>query len=113
MNAKWVYSWKTDKVGWPTKTKSRLVARGDMQRADIDFEELYAPTVAASSVRLLTAFACEQDLSLRHFDIEQAFVQSGLEGNVFMRLPQGCGNLSGKVIRLRRSLYGLRQASRQ
>ena len=83
-----------------------------MQRADIDFEELYAPTVAASSVRLLSAFACEQDLSLRQFDIEQAFVQSELEENVFMRLPQGCGNLSGKVIRLRRSLYGLRQASR-
>ena len=25
-----------------------------------------------------------------------------------MRLPQGCGDLSGKVIRMNRSLYGMR-----
>jgi len=80
--------------------KSRLVARGDMQRANVDFGELYSPTVAVSSVRLLAAMACEQDLALRHFDIEQAFVQSELEEDVFMRLPPGCGSLSGKIVRL-------------
>ena len=96
-----------------TKTKARLVARGDEQRVNIDFGELFAPTVAASSVRLLTAMACELDLDLCHFDIEQAFVQSDLEENVSMRLPQGCGSLSGKIVRLNKSLYGLKQASRQ
>ena len=30
---------------------------------------------------------------------------------MFIRLPQGCGALSGMVVRLGRSLYGLRQAS--
>ena len=29
-----------------------------------------------------------------------------------MRLPPGCGEISGKIIRLNRSLYGLKQASR-
>ena len=29
-----------------------------------------------------------------------------------MRMPPGCGALSGKVVRLSRSLYGLKQASR-
>ena len=57
--------------------------------------------------------ACELDLDLRHFDIEQAFVQSDLEETVFIRLPQGCGRLSGKIVRLNKSLYGLKQASRQ
>ena len=113
ISAKWVYDWKADEYGWPTKTKARLVARGDQQRVNIDFGELFAPTVAVSSVRLLTAMACELDLDLCHFDIEQAFVQSDLEENVYMRLPQGCGRLSGKVVRLNKSLYGLKQASRQ
>ena len=31
---------------------------------------------------------------------------------MYLRLPQGCGNLSGKVVKLGRSLYGLDQSSR-
>ena len=84
-----------------------------MQKADIDFGELYSPTVAVSSVRLLVAVACENDLSIRHFDVEQAFVQSELDEDVFMKLPEGCGRLSGKIVKLGKSLYGLRQASRK
>ena len=80
---------------------------------NVDFGELFAPTVAVSSVRLLAALACELNLDLCHFDIEQAFVQSDLEEDVYMRLPQGCGRLSGKIVRLNKSLYGLKQASRQ
>ena len=40
-----------------------------MQREYIDFGDLYSPTVASSSVRLLAALACEHDLELCHFDI--------------------------------------------
>ena len=90
-----------------------MIVRGDEQRANVDFGELFAPTVAVSSVCLLTAMACELDVDLRHFDIEQAFVQSDLAENVFMRLPQGCGRLSGMIARLNKSLYGLKQALRQ
>ena len=90
-----------------------MVARGDEQRVNVGFGELFAYTVAVSSVRLLTAMTCELDLDLRHFDIEQVFVQSDLEENVFMRLAQGCGKLSGKIVRINKSLYGLKQASRQ
>ena len=109
----WVFDRNADKYGWPTKTKARLVARGDEQRMNFDFGELFAPTVAVSRVRLLTAMACELDLDLCHFDIEQAFVQSDLEENIYMHLPQGCGRMSGKIVRLNKSLYGLKQASRQ
>ena len=46
------------------------------------------------------------------FDVKQAFVQSKLDENVFLRLPKRCGSLSGKIVRLNKSLYGLKQASR-
>jgi len=84
-----------------------------MQREFVDFADLYAPTVATSSVRLLAAFANEYDLELCHFDVDQAFVRADLKEDVFMRLPEGCGALSGKIVKLNKSLYGLRQASRQ
>ena len=84
-----------------------------MQRDFLDFGELYAPTVDVSSVRLLAALACELGLGLFHLDIDQAFVRAELDDEVYMRMPDGCGELSGKIVKLNKSLYGLRQASRQ
>ena len=63
-------------------------------------------------MHLLSAIACECDLDFCHFDVNQAFVQSDLEKDVFLRLPKGCGDLSGKVVRLNKRLYRLKQASR-
>ena len=74
---------------------------------------MYAPTVATSSIPLLAAFVNEYDLELCHFDVDQASVRADLKEDVLMRLPEGCGALCGKIVKLNRSLYGLRQASRQ
>ena len=82
------------------KAKSKLVARGFKQREEVDFGETFVPTVSSSCVRLLSAIACECDLDLCHLDVDRAFVQSDLEEDVFLRLPKGCGDLSGKVVRL-------------
>ena len=107
-----MYAWKVDEHGWVLKVKSRLVARGFKQREGVDFSETFAPTESSSCVRLLSAIACEYDLDRRHFDVDQAFVQSDFEEDVFLRLPKGCGDLSGKVVWLNKSLHGLKQASR-
>ena len=40
-------------------------------------------------------------------------MQSDLEEIVYLHSPQGCGRMSGKIVRLNKSLYGLKQASRQ
>ena len=112
IDAKWVYAWKVDEHGWVVKAKSRLVARGFEQREGVDSGETFAPTVSSSCVRLLSAIGCECDLDICHFDVDQAFVQSDLEEDVFLRLPKGCGDFSGEVVRLNKSLYGLEQASR-
>ena len=94
------------------RAKARLVARGFKQREGIDKFENFASTPATSCFRLLEAIACELGLSLCHFDAKQAFDESSLEEDVFMRLPPGCGEMFGKIVRLTRSLHGLKQASR-
>ena len=98
--------------GFATKAKTSLVARGNIQREFVDFADLYAPTVATSSMRLFATSANDYDFELCHFDVDQAFVRADLKKDVFMRLPEGCGELSGKIVKLNKSLYGLRQKSR-
>lgn len=109
----WVFDGKAAEYdGRRTKPNAKLVRRYE-QRVDIDFGELSAPNFAVSSVSLLTAIECGMDVDLIHFDIEQTYVRSDLEGKVFMRLPQGNGRLSGKIVTLDKSLYSLKWASTQ
>ena len=112
ITGKWVHSWKGDSCGRVLYPKARLCARGFGQREGIDFFAIFSPCPNVSSIRLLAAIACVQGLGLFHLDVEQAFVQSELKETVYMRMPPNCGDLSGKVVRLLRSLYGLKQASR-
>ena len=63
-------------------------------------------------MRLLSANTCVLDLDVHHFDVEQPFIQSKLDEDVLLRLPKGRGSLSGKMVLLSKSLYGLKQASR-
>ena len=39
--------------------------------------------------------------------------QAKLDTDVYMKLPYGCGERTGKVAKLDRALYGTRQAGRQ
>ena len=61
-DAKWLFSWKTDEQGWIVKPKSRPVTRGSKP-------------------------ACELNLDLCHFDVDQAFVQYKLDESIYLRLP--------------------------
>ena len=113
VSARWVFAWKVDKDGNLLKPKERLVARSFSQVHTVDFLETYAPTPAASSVKLLGAITLKNDWELRQLDVKQAFIQADLDFNVFMKLPDGCGDKSGKVVKLNKSVYGLKQAGRR
>ena len=113
VSARWVFAWKVDKDSNIVKPKARLVARGFSQVHTVDFLETYAPAPAASSVKLLVAIAVRNDWELRQLDLKQAFIQVDLDFNVFMKLPDGCEDKSGKVVKLNKSVYGLKQAGRR
>lgn len=55
------------------------------------------------------AIAAEQDLELRQMDAVNAFVNCILDELVFMRPPPGYESY-GRVLRLRKALYGLRRS---
>lgn len=41
-----------------------------------------------------------------------AYIHAKLKEEVFMRLPDGCGDMSGKAVKVERALYGLKQSGR-
>jgi hypothetical protein len=89
--------------------KARLVAGGHKQQQGVDFDEtLYR------SIRMMLAVAAHECLELRQFDIKTAFSNGYLKEEAYIHPPHGWKHLagSGRVLRLDRALYGLRQASR-
>ena len=78
----------------------------------IDYFDTFTPTASTTSNRLVAAMACKLDWDLRHLDADQAFIQSELDTENFLRLLPGCGRLSGKVVQLNKALYGLKQSGR-
>ena len=113
LTGKWVRNWKTADRGNVIKPKSRMVARGFGQIHNVDFSETFVPTPSAASVKIAVAVAIEKGWLLRHLDVNQAFIQANLDEAVYMRLPAGCGYMSGEVVLLQRAVYGFPQAGRQ
>jgi hypothetical protein len=111
---KWVYKVKRDEKGCIVRHKARLVAKGYVQREGIDFEEVFAPVARLDSVRLLLAVAAQETWEVHHLDVKSAFLNGELEEEVYVVQPPGFveHGSEGKVLRLRKALYGLRQAPR-
>ena len=66
------------------------------------------------SVRVLLAIAAYFDYEIWQMDVKTAFLNGNIEEELYMVQPQGFVNPkdAGKVCKLQRSIYGLKQASR-
>ena len=96
------------------KNKARLMAKGYVQKQGVDFEEVFAPVARLESVRLLLAIAAHYSWEVYHMDVKYAFLNGELKETIYIRQPPGFldNDNSGKVLRLHKALYGLRQAPR-
>ena len=101
-------AWKTDSGGYITKAKARLVARGFGQQSSMDYFDTFAPTQTVSSVKGTLAITVQNDWPLYHCHVKQAFVQAKPNTDVYMKLPYGCGERTGKAVKLDRALYGMK-----
>lgn len=111
INSKWVFKTKKDMAGNIIKYKARLVIKGCAQRSGIDYSETYSPVVRYNSIRFLLAMAAKYDLEIDQMDAVSAFLQGDLTEKIYMVQPE-CFAKGAKVCCLKKSLYGLKQASR-
>lgn len=113
IGSRWVFVQKFLSDGALERYKARLVAEGYSQRPGYDYLETFAPTVRIVSIRVVLALSALEDLDLCSVDISHAYINGELEEEIYMDQPEGFhfGN-PGDVLRLRKSLYGLKQAGR-
>lgn len=108
VTSKWVFTIKTTQTGEVERFKTRLVARGFSQVKGEDYHETFAPIVRLDSLRLFLTIAAIEDLECRQYDIKNAFTESHLKEKIYMAVPEGFATKKGQVLKIMRSLYGLK-----
>lgn len=113
MKNRWVYRIK-EKDGVVTRFKARLCACGYSQVAGIDYNELFAPTVQSSSLRLELILVAQRKMHTKQLDVTGAFLNGTPQETLYMDQPEGFVDQEHPnwVCLLLRNLYGLKQAPR-
>ena len=109
---RWVYKVKTCADGSVDKYKARLVIKGFSQKKGVDYDQTFSPVAKMSTIRTLLSVAAKKKMKLAQIDVSTAFLYGDLEEVIYMKQPKGYDDGSGKVCRLIKSLYGLKQGPR-
>jgi hypothetical protein len=112
VGCKWVY--KTKYLGNIERFKARHVAKGFTQREGIDYNETFSRVSCKNFFRIIMALVAHCDLELHQMDVKMAFLNGDLEKKFYMAQLKGFV-VEGKDrmgCRLKKSIYGLKQASR-
>src|SRR6267154_5573930 len=109
IKSKWVFKHKAD-----GRFHARLVAKGFTQIHGIDYDETFSPVARFESLRLLLALAALEDWEIHQMDVKSVFLNGVLDEEIYMEQPQGfiTPGTETKVCRLKKAIYGLKQASR-
>ena len=116
IRAKWVYKRKM-KGGEIDRYRARIVAKGFTQKKGIDYSFTFSPVARHSTTRLVIATAAQRGRKLFKVDIKNAYLNASVSEELYLEIPPGYSelmnkNTKDKVMRLKKSLYGLKQSAR-
>ena len=114
VGSKWVFKMKKGPDEKITRYKARLVAQGFSQKYGTDYDQVFAPVVKQTTLRILLSIAGKNNMTVQHLDAKTAFLNGELHEIIFMKQPPGFEEEGREhlVCLLKKSLYGLKQAAR-
>ena len=113
VTSKWVFTVKYAANGAVDRYKARLVARGFTQVHGVDYEETFAPTLRADSLRILLALMTLKDMKTEQIDVNNAFIESDLQKAIYMHSSKKMTLKNDRVLRFLRSFYDFKQSIRK
>ena len=116
IGCKWIFKTKKDsKGGNVERYKARLVAKGFTQKEGIDYKETFSPVSLKDSFRIIMALVTHFNLELHQMDVKTAFLNGDIDKTIYMVQPENfvSGDAKQMVCKLKKYIYGLKQASRQ
>jgi transposase InsO family protein len=112
IGCKWTYKIKRNEEGIPERYKARLVAKGFNQKFGTDYDETFAPVVKHTTLRAFLSTACYKNMHVNHLDVKTAFLHGELQEEIFMEPPEGYTKRGNMVYKLKKAIYGLKQAAK-
>ena len=119
LTSKWVYRTKKDEHGRIKGHRARLVVRGFNQVPDVDYfpDETFASVAKLASAQAILSIAAQNNMVIHQMDVKSAYLYGKLDDNknIYKKAPPGIdiGVKGGQVLKLKLTLYGLKQAGRR
>ena len=106
---------KRDSKGNIVRYKALLVAKDFTQKEGIDYKETFSPVSSNDFFRIIMALVAHYDLELHQMDVKIVFLNDNIDETIYMVQPENFESNDSKqqLCILKRSIYALKQASRQ
>ncbi|CAI7836100.1 unnamed protein product [Closterium sp. NIES-53] len=113
LRCQWVWKYKHKDDGSIERPKSRLVAMGNTQTRGVHYDQVFTPVGKPTTLRGSLGMAASSGSHIYYMDVTTAYLHGVLKEELHMRQPPGFDDGFGRVCRLKKSIYRLKQAPRQ
>ena len=109
----WVMAHKLNGKGEIIEHKAHLVVDGHTQEEGRDFYKTFASVLQFESLRILIALWVTLGFHIWQINFSSAYLNADLKEELYAWPPEGYpGRGTGKVMRIKKSIYGMMQAGR-
>jgi DNA polymerase zeta len=114
IGVKWIYKEKKNAKEKVERYKARLVEKCYSQKHEIDYEKVFVHFAKLETIRLIIATVAQHRWRIYQRDVKSTFLNGFLEKEIYIEQHIGyeVKGYEDKVLKLNKSLNGLKQALR-